>query len=430
MARTITDIIPPSRRRALEAEGAIPPSPESGFTAPPPPQAPPPPPRPLSDKPYEADDDGQRRFPWSTALIVLGILALCIGALYYFSGAEVKVTPTSNAAFVSGDFTAIAGSGDLPFEIVTVEKTAGSAVAGESTEIANDPAQGEIIVLNTQPEPQTLIKNTRFETSNGLIYRIQDSITVPAGSVSAPGTLRVTVYADTGGDQYNIGPSTFTVPGLAGSSAFEAVTARSEAPMTGGFAGERASVSQATREEQDTKNRAALETELREAMIATIPEGYILVPGASFTTYAPAPDSVERDNTVTISTRGVSTAVVFPREALAKAIAFRTVGAYAGQPITIHDASGLTLTSATGTVPDPGAETFDFSLSGNTNLVWIVDPVRIAGAVAGKSRNAAETTLQTFPEVSTATLVLRPFWSNSFPDDPTDIEVTVGEPEN
>jgi hypothetical protein len=431
MNRTITDIIPPSRRRALEAQGALEPRAELGtpeeaeFVAPPP-SGPQRPPRPLSDKPYEPND-GRRRFPLGTAAIVVGIIVLCVAAMYWFSGAQVKVTPTANSAFVSGDFTAVSGSGDLPFEIITVEKTAGSAVAGESTETANDPAQGEITILNAQSEPQTLIKNTRFETPEGLIFRIQDSVSIPAGSPAAPGTLRATVYADAGGQQYNIGPTTFTVPGLSGSAAFELVTARSEAPMVGGFSGERASVSQMTRETQDTKNRAALETELRNGITAAVPEGYILVPGASFTSFTPAPDAVERDNTVTISTRGVTTAVVFPKEALAKAIAYRTVGTYAGQPITIPDASGLTLTPAGEGAP-VGLDTFDFSLSGNTSVVWVADPARIAGAVAGKSRDAAETTLQGFPEVATATLVLRPFWSRSFPDDPADIEVVIEEP--
>lgn len=426
MNRTITDIIPPSRRRALEAEGAREPRAELGTTEPhlppPPPQRPP---RPLSDKPFE--DDRGHRFPVGTAVLVIAIIALCVGALFWFSGAEVKVTATSNSAFVTGDFTAVAGEGDLPFEIVTVEKVAGTAVPGESTETANDPAQGEIIISNGQAEPQTLIKNTRFETPEGLIFRIQDSVTIPAGSMTAPGTIRATVYADAGGQQYNIGPSTFTVPGLSGSAAFDLVTARSEAPMAGGFSGERASVSQATRDAQDTKNRAALETELREAVTAAVPEGYILVPGGSVTTYAPAPDTVERDNTVTISTRGVTTAVVFPKEALAKALAYRTVGAYAGQPITIEEASGLTLTPRGEGMPI-GADTFDFSLSGNATLTWIVDASRIAGAVAGKNRDAAQTTLESYPEVATATLVLRPFWARSFPDDPADVEVMVGEP--
>ena len=398
----------------MEQEGTL----DTGASMPPPP----PPPRPLSDRPLRPR--GGRRFPIGTALIVLLIVLGSLGAMFYFAGAQVKVTPSTNTVFVSGEFTATAAGGDLPFEIVTVEKTAGTPVPAESTETANDPASGKITISNAQPTPQTLIKNTRFETPNGLVYRIQDSVSVPSGSASAPGTLTVTVYADAGGDTYNIGPSTFTVPGLRGSAAYDLVTARSTEAMTGGFSGTRASVSQATREAQDTKNRAALETSLKDALTEELPEGYILVPGASFITYTQVPDSAGRDNTVTVTTKGTAVAVVFPEAALAKAVAYKVVGSYAGQPISIPDPAGLTLTPATEGAPI-GQESFAFTLAGNTTLVWDVDPTRIAGAVAGKSRDAAESVLSSFPEVSSATLVLRPFWSNTFPNDPSDIKVTT-----
>ena len=359
-----------------------------------------------------------------TAIIVLLIVLLTVGVMYYFAGAEVKITPTTNAALVSGDFTATAGGGDLPFEIITVEKTAGTPVPAESTEMANDPASGKITISNAQPTAQTLIKNTRFEAPNGLIYRIHDSVTIPGGSMTAPGTLTVTVYADAGGENYNVGPTTFTVPGLRGSAAFDLVTAKSEEPMTGGFSGERASVSQATREAQDTKNRAALETSLKEGLTEALPEGYILVPGATYVSYTSVPDTAGRDNTVTVTTKGTATAVIFPEAALAKAIAYKVVGSYAGQPISLPDPSGLTLTPSIEGAP-VGQDTYSFSLAGNANLVWDVDPTRIAGAVAGKSRDAAETVLSSFPEVASATLVLRPFWSSTFPNDPSDIKVST-----
>ncbi|HEY4489120.1 MAG TPA: hypothetical protein VJA87_01420 [Candidatus Paceibacterota bacterium] len=426
MNKKITDIIPPSRRRAMELEDAA--SNPTPDYVPPLAPLPPPPPRPLSDRPMPMPG-GRRRFPYGTALIVLLIVLLSVGAMYWFSGAEVKVAPESNSAFVTGDFTATAGGGDLPFEIITVEKTAGTPVPAESTEMANDPASGRIVISNAQASPQTLIKNTRFESPNGLIYRIQDSITIPAGSVANPGTLEVTVYADAGGDSYNIGPAAFTVPGLKGSASFDLVTAKSSGPMTGGFSGERASVGTATREAQDTKNRAALETSLREGMQEALPDGYILVPGASFVSYTPTPDTTGRDSTVTVTTKGTMTAVVFPQSALAKSIAYKVVGSYAGQPISIPSAEGLTLTSSIEGAP-VGLETFTFALNGNTTLVWDIDPTRIAGAVAGKSRDAAKSILQSFPEVSSATLVLRPFWASTFPDDPANIKVTteaVGE---
>jgi|CXWL01.1.fsa_nt_gi hypothetical protein len=413
----ITDIIPPSRRRAMDMEmnaGKEMPDLES-----------PPPPRPLQDRPVLPPRPlrSARTFPYGTAVFTLLVIVVAGVVLYKFGGAKVTITPTENDATITGDFTATLSGGSLPFEIITVEKTAGTPLKSEGTEVANEPAQGSIVIENAQPTPQTLIKNTRFETSDGLIFRIHDSVTIPAGSVSSPGKLSVIAYADAGGDSYNVGPTNFTVPGLKGSKAFTLVTAKSSSPMTGGFSGTRATVSQAIRETQATKNKEALETSLKEGLAEKIPSGYVLVPGATFTTYSDIPDQIEKDM-VTVSLKGTATAIVFPQSALAKAIADKSVGSYGGEPISITDASRLALAPTVG-LPAAGETSFAFSLSGNATLVWDIDPAKISSGVAGKSRDAAQTVISTFPEVASATLLVRPFWKTTFPEDPKDITIST-----
>lgn len=409
MPKTINDILPPSRRQRLEAE-----APEAMGREVPPHR---PTRRPRSS-------GGNRRFPMGTALIALLVVAGSAGALYAFGGAKVEITPAVNAVYVASDFVATAASGDLPYEIVTVEKTASQSVPAESTETVNDPARGTITISNAQQTAQTLIKNTRFESSGGLIYRIRDSVTIPAATASGPGTINATVYADAGGDQYNIGPTTFTVPGLKGGKAFDLVTARSSEPMTGGFSGTRPSVSQATRDAQNSSNQATLEKSLAGALADEIPEGYVLVPGASFLTFDQVPDAAASANSVTVAMKGTVTGVVFPKDALAKAIAYKAIGTYAGQPVTISDVSGLALKPAVGVPPANGEPNFNFSLTGNASIVWQIDEAKIAGAVAGKNRESAQNALSGFPEVDRAVLVLRPFWQGSFPQDPAKIKVT------
>ncbi|HEY0979690.1 MAG TPA: hypothetical protein VGE23_02530, partial [Candidatus Paceibacterota bacterium] len=354
----------------------------------------------------------------------LGVIALTVGALFAFSGAEVKVTATESTSSVAGEFVATAASGDLPFEIVTVEKVATVSVPSEGTETVNQAAQGTITIENKQDAPQQLIKNTRFETPGGLIFRIRDSVTVPAARGGAPGTLETTVYADAAGESYNVGPTTFTLPGLAGSATFTLVTARSSEAMKGGFAGPRPSVSAATREAKAGELRAELATQMDEALAAAIPEGYVLLKGASRVSYEPQPDAAAAGNNVELSEKGIATAVVFPNDALARAIAYQVVGSYSGQPVTLKEAAGLTL-APVGDLPTVGATEFAFSLSGSTTVLWTVDPSRIAGAVAGKSRESATMLLSGFPEVEEAELVIRPFWSGSFPQDPAKIDVSV-----
>lgn len=402
MPKTLTDIIPPSRRRAMEG----------GTTPPPymPPQTPP---------------KERRRFPMRWVVAAAVVVIASVGVLFAFGGAKVEVTPTMKTATVSGEFTATPSAGDLPFQIVTVEKIGSKEVKAEGTETANVPAQGTITIYNAQDKVQELINNTRFQTAEGLIFRIHESVKVPAGSTAAPGELKVTVYADAGGNSYNIGPSTFSVPGLKGSATYDLVYARSTEPMTGGFTGERPSIAEAARQSQYQSMQAGLESDLRADIGTQVPEGYVLLPGALFFSYVPQPDATGKSDVVSLQLAGTATAYVMPKEALARAIAFRSLGVYGGQPVTLQTSEGLTLTP-TG-VPS-GTDAFAFTLNGEADIAWIVDPAEVAGAIAGKSRDAARTILAGFSELEEAKLILRPFWASTMPADPAAIEIEVLAP--
>jgi hypothetical protein len=417
MPRTINDIIPPSRRRP-EASQPAPqmPSVEAPFAP-----VPPPPPAPA---PFAVP---RRRFPWGTAVFALIVVILVAGALYAFAGAKIEITPTENAVTLSGSFTATPQSGDLPFETISVEKVASTTVPAESTATVQQSAQGSVVISNTQSTAQQLITNTRFQSPDGLIFRIHQAVTVPAGSASAPGQLTVTVYADQPGDQYNIAATTFTVPGLKGSAAYDAVTAKSAAAFTGGFSGQRGTVSAATDDATHAKLQATLAASIQSALEGQVPQGYVLVPGAAAVTYQPQPDGAASDGSVAVSESADATAVVFPRDAFARAVAAQAVSGYAGQPVTLADVSGLTLAAASST-QQVGQGPFSFTLSGATTVLWTVDSSKIAGAVSGKTREEARTTLGTFPEVAKAYIVLRPFWASAFPTDPAKITVTVDNP--
>jgi hypothetical protein len=128
--------------------------------------------------------------------------------------------------------------------------------------------------------------------------------------------------------------------------------------------------------------------------------------------------------------QGTIRAIVFPNAALAKAIGSSIADAefsYQGEPLTLSSAAELKLTPS-GALPTDEQGSFAFTLSGTAPLVYTVDTARIAAAVAGKTYSAAEVALTNYPEVSRAILILRPFWRQSFPEDPAEITITVQNP--
>ena len=420
MPKTIGDIIPPSRRRTLDQSSNI--NPESlapNNTTPLPPMK--------ITPPSRVRISTGSSFPYGTALIVLVILAVCAGIFYAFSGAEVRITPMSQTSTINTTFAATSdASGALPYVLVTSTKNASVVVPAESTQSVSDSAQGTITISNAQTKTQTLIVNTRFATPSGLIFKIHAPVTIPAASATSPGTVTAQVFAEKPGTTYNIPASSFVVPGLKGGAAYTLVTAVSTSPMTGGFTGIRPAVGQAT----DTANQQKLQTTLSKTLLADIsskiPTGYIVIPGSSKVTYQTMPDTAS-STSVAITEQGTMTEVAFPSDALAKNIAQQVAGSYQGEPVLLASSTSLTLTP-TASSSTSASSTYPFSLSGNVTIIWKVDPVRIAGAVAGKTRSSAQSILAGFNEISHATLTLRPFWSDTFPQDPTQIHVLISSP--
>jgi len=208
---TFDDIIPPSRRKEAEEQA----------------------------KSLSREPSPHPRFSYITLGVAALVIVASIGALFYFSNAEVDVTPNSVSAAVQSPFTATKSAGALPFEIITAQKTATQSVAGNGTKTVTSFASGNITIYNTQSKAQRLIANTRFATTAGLIFRIHSAVTIPGGSSSKPGSTTVKVYADQAGSSYNVGPTSFTIPGFAGTPQASEVYARSTTAMAGGASGVR-----------------------------------------------------------------------------------------------------------------------------------------------------------------------------------------------
>lgn len=101
-------------------------------------------------------------------------------------------------------------------------------------------ASGKITIVNSTTSDWPLVAQTRFQTAEGLVFRISNSITVPRATTSGPGKVEAFVVADivdaSGGivgERGNIGPSKFFLPGLRDDSRSK-IYAESSEPMKGG----------------------------------------------------------------------------------------------------------------------------------------------------------------------------------------------------
>ncbi|MDA1060628.1 MAG: hypothetical protein O3B47_02450, partial [bacterium] len=103
----------------------------------------------------------------------------------------------------------------------TVSKTISYTSTGKKFSDYGANAGGIISIVNTSNNAWPLVAQTRFQTDDGIVFRILDGVTVPAASGNQPGKLDVFAVADQldayggiVGEKGNIGPSRFFLPGL------------------------------------------------------------------------------------------------------------------------------------------------------------------------------------------------------------------------
>lgn len=374
------------------------------------------------------------------AIVVLSSIALSL----LFAGATVSVYPKQDTVVVNAVFSAgdkeNGGVDTLPIEKIVLEKTAQRAVVALGEEQVQERASGKITIYNEYSDtPQRLIKNTRFQSSNNLIYRIRESVEIPGkSSGGTPGSIEVTVFAEEPGDSYNIDPDTFSIPGFVGLPQESLVYAKSSSAIGGGFQGIRRSVN----EEERMSTLEQLETQLRDELLAMAfnstdnPEGYHLFKESLFFEFNALPDETAETDQVTLSLSGKLHGILFPEDAFAKKIAQLTLSTYNGSPLRIDNLEDISVTL---TPESEGNETvattvpwqdsvFNVSAQGKAHFIWEFDEHALAQYFAGKDKKILETPLQSgvlegFPGIDRLEVSIRPFWKGSFPESADDIVV-------
>jgi Holliday junction resolvasome RuvABC endonuclease subunit len=281
--------------------------------------------------------------------------------------------------------------------------------------------------------PQRLIANTRFEAPDGKMYRIHDSVDVPGATKKAdgtlmPGTMSITVYADSPGAEYNRGLTTFTIPGFKGDPRYSKFSAQAQA-ITNGFVGNEPVVATADLQKAQNDLQKGLTDALQNAASTQIPKEFMLVPGTLKVTFSNITKTPLANGTVNLSQTAQASGYVIRMSDLAAVVAKQKIQGYNGEAVAFADTAQVAVSlSSTST---PGLITL--ALSGSPNIVWQFDPNSLKQALVGKPKSAFETIVQSFAPAIECTkdtpckASVRPFWSSSFPSDASKITIVTGQ---
>lgn len=358
-----------------------------------------------------------------------GVLVVLLGIIVsnIFHSAKVSVTPRTLIADISTSLSAKknAGGADLPFTPLSIKKVGAVTVKASGEEQVDKKASGTIVIYNDYSSAsQRLIKNTRFQTPEGLIFRIDQSVTVPGKKNGLPGSIEAVIYADEAGEKYNVGLKDFTIPGFKGDPRYSSFSAKSKpsSPVAGGFSGVMKVVSDADRKAAQTEIEKSLRADLLKEAEAGLSADSVLFDNAYLITFAPLPQENLANNQVTIKEEGTISGFVFSKKTLSSFVARATVKDYKNESILIENISDLSFTPKKEIHPATDSD-ISFAIAGNAHFVWTYDEGVLKEALAGKSRDEVPAAIKAFPTIEKIDISMSPFWRRSFPSDTTRITI-------
>lgn len=172
------------------------------------------------------------------ALIFVCVTAAILIAVVYASlvQAVIRITPIEQE--ISSSFIVDVGvrpveDGEIRGRVVsrTVEISDSFSVSPdvENSTPVEGKSSGIVTITNGKTIPQQLVKTTRFLSESGVLFRLDNGVTVPAG-----GTIDARITADEAGVVGDIPACHFTIPGLS-ETVQKIVYGDSKEAMSGGM---------------------------------------------------------------------------------------------------------------------------------------------------------------------------------------------------
>ena len=162
------------------------------------------------------------------SFLLLTIVLLAVILFMSSKRATITIISKTEVVDVSGTVEVGKGSNAVTGTVSTTVVTLNKVFSPTGDKEEPGIARGTVTLFNETNSAQPLIATTRLLSSEGVLFHIKDKVTIPA-----KGNVTAEVYSDTMGVENNIGPTKFTVPGLAADKQ-AVIFAESEEAMTGG----------------------------------------------------------------------------------------------------------------------------------------------------------------------------------------------------
>lgn len=359
------------------------------------------------------------------AVVFLGLTAIVVALVFYVVFAKAKVVVMSEQQELQADFIIDVAREPLAGEVkgTVLELTDAVTRPFPTTSVVKVavPVEGRVRISSSLSRAQTLVATTRLLTEDEVLYRIKDTIVVPAH-----GSVEVDAFSTGSGEEYAIGDATFTIPGL-NPSTRRLFTVETVEPLTGGYYEVRmvtqSDVDIAAEILKEELSAKLIDTIRREAEDAGIPTSGEVVKVEVLDQEADVEIGAETER-FQLTVRGRVVATFYDKSVLRDLVGDRLADALPYDRILLQVNDDRTRVEI---------EKYDL-LAGRTNLrvsasgvsvmspqAPYLDPERLAGI----SVAAAQEYLESVEGVSSASIKTSPIWSRRMPNLSEHITVEV-----
>lgn len=369
-----------------------------------------------------------------TILSILGVLALVIAIglyTYVFDSATITIVPKYKDINDLGRVFTFYKEGTegegVPFVVATTTLSKSKTLTLSETRKVEAKATGKAIVYNNYDDtPQRLIKNTRFLSSQGKIYRISQSIEVPGKKGDVPGSIEVTLYADGNGSEYNTQATEFTIPGFKGTPRETTFYAKSSGALTGGSSGNMSLVALSDLNAAKDALILELDKDIKSETQKITKAGYIPLYTATEVTYADNQEEVLKGASSIYKITATGHVMLANEAKFAQVIA-KTLVDYKDETVRLGFPETLVFTRKQSDRIST-ATTFPILVEGKPRVIWTSDTEEIKDMVEGKKRDEFKPLMKTINSIESAEISFSPVWLSRFPSNTEKILIVESLP--
>lgn len=368
---------------------------------------------------------------------ILCILALGIIGYFTLSKAEIIIKPKTETMQFKTDlnidknvaFIDLEGN-KIPAQFFQVEKEDQKEFPATREKEVQEKAKGIITVYNQYSSaPQTLVKGTRFISEKEKLFRTVETIVIPGAQIEEgkiiPNSINVRAEAAEPGKDYNIGPSSFTIPGFKGTPKYEGFYGKSTQPMSGGVIGRVKVVSAEDIQAAKDILTVELKKKAKEDLEKKIPSDLNILKDTSIEEVEESSSNVEANQAAdkfTIKVKVMAKVLGFSENDAISLINSNLKEKISGDKTLIKESIKINY-AVTDVNLDKG--TARLSCEVKENLAWRVDVEQIRRELAGKDEAGVRQYLASRSEIESAKVIFWPFWVNQIPSKESKIKITI-----